>query len=466
MVIDTVRRTIRRHTLAGVTTRVVVALSGGSDSVALAYLLRELAFAGELTVAGLAHFNHQLRADADRDERFSASLADALGWPILVERGDVRARAEREQRSIEDAAHIARHEFFDRALGHFDADCVAVGHTRDDQAETFLLRLLRGAGPRGLAAMHPRHGRIVRPLLECRRADLQAYLDQRRIAHVEDETNSDVNIPRNRVRAELLPLLEARFNPAIVDVLADQAELARDEWLWMESQLEPGTLNPEPGTLNLDIPALGRAPLALRRLAVWRAMTLAAGGRPVSFSHVEAAIRLIGSPQGGGPIDAPGHCVERVGARLVLRRRDATKAAILFRYPLSVPGEVRLPEAGCIVSAELAAAGTGAEAVRAIAGNRAAAVVRSDAWTGPLAVRNRRPGDRFRPLGLDGQKKLQDFFVDRKVARHERDGVPLVVDDSDRIVWVAGHGIDEAFRVTDASQAVVILKLKHLGGLA
>jgi tRNA(Ile)-lysidine synthase len=473
MLIDTVLRTIRRHTLAGATTRVVVALSGGSDSVALAYLLRELAAARELTVAGLAHFNHQLRANADRDERFCVSLAEALCWPILVEREDVHARAEREQRSIEDAAHIARHEFFDRALGHFEADCVAVGHTRDDQAETFLLRVLRGAGPRGLAAIHPRHGRIVRPLLECRRADLQAYLDQRRIAYVEDETNRDVNIPRNRVRAELLPLLESRFNPTIVDVLADQAELARDEWLWMQSQLEPGTLNPEPGTRNLltlDIPALVRVPLALRRLAVWRAMTLAAGGRPVSFSHVEATIRLIESPGEGGPIDAPGHSVERIGARLVLRRRDVAKAATpstastpstMFRYPLSVPGEVRLPETGCIVSAELAVAGSGAEALRAIAGNRSAAVVRSDAWRGPLAVRNRRPGDRFRPLGLDGQKKLQDFFVDRKVARHERDDVPLVVDDSDRIVWVAGHGIDEAFRVTDASQAVVILKLKQ-----
>jgi tRNA(Ile)-lysidine synthase len=469
MLITTVRRTIRRHTLAGATTRVVVALSGGSDSVALACLLRELAAAGELTVAGLAHFNHQLRADADRDERFCTSLADTMGWSILVEREDVRARAEREHRSIEDAAHIARHEFFDRARGHFEADCVAVGHTRDDQAETFLLRLLRGAGPRGLAAMHPRHGRIVRPLLECRRADLRAYLAQRGIAHVEDETNSDVDIPRNRVRAELLPLLEARFNPAIIDVLADQAELARDEWLWMESQveprttnLEPGTVNREPGTLHLDIAALDRAPLALRRLAVWRAMTQAAEGRPVSFSHVEAAIRLLDSAGGSGPIDAPGHSVQRIGARLVLRKRESAPVpSALFRYPLSVPGEVQLSEAGCIVSAELTA-GTSPEALCAIVGNGAAAIVRSDTWTGPLAVRNRRPGDRFRPLGLDGHKKLQDFFVDRKVARHARDRVPLVVDDSDRIVWVAGHGIDEAFRVTDASQAVVILKLRQV----
>jgi tRNA(Ile)-lysidine synthase len=492
MLITTVRRTIHRHNLAGPRTRVVVALSGGSDSVALAHLLCELEAAGELTVAGLAHFNHQLREHADRDEQFSVSTAAAIGRPILAGREDVRLRAGRERRSIEDAAHAARHEFFDRALAHFDAERVAVGHTRDDQAETFLLRLLRGAGPKGLAAMHPRRGRIIRPLLECRRADLRAYLAERGVQYIEDETNSDVSIPRNRVRAELLPLLEARFNPAIVDVLADQAELARADWLWMESQLEnlepgtlepgtlepgtlepgtlepgtlePGTLEPgtlEPGTLEpgtLNIPALAQSPLALRRLAVWKAMTRAASGRPVSFRHVEAALELIEASTDGfssvpaaeaadKSIDAPGQIVDRVGSRLVLRRKAVAQAVALL-------------EAGYIVSAEPVAAGTGAEALRATAGNGAAAVIRMDSWTGPLSVRNRRPGDRFRPLGLDGQKKLQDFFVDRKVARRVRDGVPLVVDESDRIIWVAGHGIDEAFRVTDASQAVVILKLR------
>jgi tRNA(Ile)-lysidine synthase len=470
MLIDHVRHTIRRHNLAGARTRVVVALSGGSDSVALAYLLAELESAGELTVAGLAHFNHQLREHAHRDEQFCVSLAETIGRPVLVEREDVRRRADRERRSVEDAAHAARHEFFDRALARFSGDAVAVGHTRDDQAETFLLRLLRGAGPKGLAAMHPRHGRVVRPLLECRRDDLKAYLGERGVQYVEDETNRDVSIPRNRVRAELLPLLAARFNPAIVDVLADQAELARAEWLWFEEEL--GALDPGPGTGNLDVPILQRVPLALRRLAVWKAMTLAAGGRPVSFRHVEAALRLIESPgaddvrsaerSSDKSIDAPGHVVERVGSRLVLRGKAVAKAASLFRYRLPVPGEVTLSEAGCVVSAEPAAGRAGAEAlsVSAAAGNGTAAVVRMDSWTGPLAVRNRRPGDRFRPLGLDGQKKLQDFFVDRKVARRDRDGVPLVVDELDRIVWVAGHGIDEAFRVTDASQAVVILKLR------
>jgi tRNA(Ile)-lysidine synthase len=195
-------------------------------------------------------------------------------------------------------------------------------------------------------------------------------------------------------------------------------------------------------------------------------MTDAAGGRTVSVQHVEAVLDLIESPGAGGSIDAPGHVVERVGDRVVLRSgraedARATDVPPFFRYPLSIPGEVRLAEHGCIVSAELAPADTGARTLRAAVRTRATAVVTADGWVAPLAVRNRRPGDRFQPFGLDGQKKLQDFLVDRKVARAERDGVPLVVDENDRILWVAGHEIDEAFRVTDASQAVLILTLRQ-----
>jgi tRNA(Ile)-lysidine synthase len=504
-VIDVVRKSVRQHALAQSGTRVVVAVSGGSDSMALAYLLREMAAAGELQVAGVAHFNHRLRETADRDERFVHDAAEALGWPAFVDRADVAARARRERRSIEDAARTSRHEFFERAREHFHADVVALGHTRDDQAETFLLRLVRGAGPRGLASMHPRHGAIVRPLLACRRADLRTYLAGRNVAFVEDESNRDTSIPRNRVRAELLPLIEARFNPAIVDVLADEAEIAREMWQWMDAQADElvnGGHSASP--TRLDVGTLNAAPAPIRRFAVWRALTARSGGRPISFGHVEAVLRLmdedgsggacgpddprgssgVGRPGGsaaatpevlervprpGAVVDAPGQRVERRGSQVVLTSRRSgapgrppPETANFFHYPLSIPGEVALREAGCVLSVERS---TG-QLPAGIADNGPLALVRSDLCMGPLAVRNRRPGDRFSPVGLGGRKKLQDFFVDRKVARRQRDAVPLVVDETDRIVWVAGYGIDEAFRVTDPAQAVLILRLKRFGGSA
>ena len=468
-----VRQFVRHHDLARPATRVVVALSGGSDSVALAHLLRELAGAGELQVVGVAHFNHQLRPSADADERFTRAAADSLGWPIFCDREDVAARARRERRSIENAAHAARHAFFERARQHFQADVVALGHTRDDQAETVLLRLLRGAGPRGLAAMQPRRGALVRPLLACRRAELRSYLRERQAAFVDDESNADTSIPRNRVRAELLPLLESRFNPNIVDVLADEAEITRETADWMETSADAllaaaGRPEAGEGRLTLDIDTLLAAPAAVRRLAVWRAMRASSAGRTVAFGHVEAVLRLM--QETGARVDAPGHQVHRLGSQIVLTRRppgttgrwedpgNRANPTNLFKYWLSIPGEVALPEAGCVVSAERAV-GSG---VGAIVSNGSVALVRSDSCTGDLAVRNRRPGDRFSPAGVGGRKKLQDFFVDRKVARRQRDSVPLVVDETDRIVWVAGYGIDEAFRVTDPAQAVLILRLRQV----
>jgi len=320
--------------------------------------------------------------------------------------------------------------------------------------------------------MHPRSGRAIRPLLDCRRVELREFLAERNLPFVEDATNDDVAIPRNRVRAELMPLLESRFNPSVVDALANQAELARDEWLWMLDELrirhlEPQTWNVEPGTWNLDRSVLLSAPRALRRLALWRAMSDASGGRTVSVHHVAAALRIVEASSPAACVDAPGHVVERIGDRVVLRSGRSSdvrfRAADFFRYPLSIPGEVSLPERGCIVSAALTeAADLSDEAWRARMGSRATAILATDGWTAPLSVRNRRPGDRFRPFGLDRKKKLQDFFVDRKVARADRDHVPLVVDESDRILWVAGHEIDEAFRVTDASQAVLILTLRQV----
>jgi tRNA(Ile)-lysidine synthase len=266
------------------------------------------------------------------------------------------------------------------------------------------------------------------------------------------------------VRAELLPLLERRFNPAVVDALADEAELARETWLWMEGE----TAHFKPQSSEFDVLTLQAAPEALRRFVLWKAMNVAARGRPVSFEHVEAALELLRS-DADRSLDGPGHTVERLGGRLVLRTGDprartrTRSRTNFFEYPLSIPGEVPLPEAGYVLAAE---SWPGGVDLRTLGSDPSAAAVRRDVCSGPLRVRNRRPGDRFRPFGLEGRKKLQDYFVDRKVTRQRRDDVPLVVDDQDRIVWVAGFDIDETFRVTDPAQAVIILRLKLLGGPA
>ena len=461
--------------------RVLVALSGGPDSVGLLRVLLDLAQDEPFHVAGAAHLNHQLRgAESDQDEAFCRRVAAGLSIPMDVERVDVARAARGLSLSVEHAAHDARHAFFERAAVRLNASVVAVAHTRDDQAETFLLRLLRGAGPRGLGGMHPRSGLVVRPFLETSRADVRSFLAGRGVEYREDASNHDLGIPRNRIRHELIPFLEERFSAGVVGVLDREAAIARDDAEFLDeraSDVGKRIVVRTPEGIELSIRALLEEPPAIARRVIRQAQQLASGGKFVGFEATEAVLILAVS-NSTGPLDLPGHRVNRVGETLVLThrvgrgaglprrstdlsRRSTAGAEAGFSYQLGVPGQVSVPEAACAITAEAGSVPPGESAgVRwplASRGNQV--VVEGGGLAGPLVVRNRRPGDIFRPLGLQGRKKLQDFFVDAKVRRAERDRIPLVVDSKGQIVWVAGLSVSEEFRVTDRTKAVVILKL-------
>jgi tRNA(Ile)-lysidine synthase len=463
-----VLRTLRVHRMLPPRGRVLVALSGGPDSVALLHLLRELEGAGELVVAGVAHVNHRLRGEsADADERSCRQLAADLGLSADVGSADVRALAKAEHRSLEDAARKARYAFLDAAADRAGADAIAVGHSLDDQAETFLLRLIRGAGPRGLGSIRPKVGRVIRPLIEISREDLRAYVAERRLVFREDETNADVAIPRNRVRHQLLPQLR-QFSPAVVDVLAREAEIAREDEDFLSGlaidQASRIVLVTKRG-IEVDVEGVRNLHPALASRVLREALDRAAPGQFFGRDHIRAALALTtDAVADGAATSLPGLAVRKVAGRLLVQKPGQAGAEPFsnsFRVPLSIPGEVAL--CGWTVSAHTLGDGqTPAGALRARGGSVAVA---ASGLKLPLAVRSRRPGDRFRPLGLGGRgRKLQDFLVDRKVSRSERDALPLVVDSDDRIVWVVGQSVAEDFRVTGSSQGVIFLKARRLGG--
>lgn len=442
----------------------MVAVSGGSDSVALALLMAELSAAGVLQLAGLAHLNHGLRgAESDRDAEFCAGLAVDCGVSLDVEHCDVASIATRRRRSLEEAAREARYDFLERVRQQRGADVVAVGHTRDDQAETVLLRLVRGAGPRGLTAIHPRRQQIIRPLIDLRRLDLQAYLQSRQRGWRDDASNLDRRRRRNRLRHDVLPALVASEGDSVVNVLARTAEIARaDEALLAALALDArgrvATRHEE--CVRLDLAALTREPLALRRRVVQWALGQVSSRTP-TFLLVDSTVRFLerGRP---GRLALPGGHVELSGGQGVLSSRPFPAGSPGFgswAYRLGIPGEVAVAEAGVRVRAVVRPAS-------AVSGSTGAdtAVLDLQQVGGEMVVRAWQPGDRLRLPDGSGRKKVQDVFVDAKVVRADRHRVAIVAAADGRIAWVAGLAVAGGFRATGAAKSVVVLSFEPLGG--
>ena len=297
----------------------LIGLSGGSDSVALTRLLLDVAENGEFEVVGLAHFNHRLRASAGRDEAFCRDFARRLALPIVVESADVAASANEQGLSTEDAARRLRYAFLRRSAATMGADRIAVGHTLDDQAETFLLKLMRGAGLTGLGGIYPRRDSVIRPLLEVTRAELRAYLEAAGERWVEDESNEDVANPRNRIRHRILPELDLAAGGSTRPAIARAAALLREDGQWLDelSHSRFRALAVETGSaIELDLQALAETPPPILRRILLEAMRKLAGGREIGLDHVQSAIALLGARHGG--IDVPGCRVELRGPKLVL----------------------------------------------------------------------------------------------------------------------------------------------------
>jgi tRNA(Ile)-lysidine synthase len=455
-----VLRYIREHALCAPGDTLIVAFSGGADSASLLDILAHLP--GYNLQLVVAHLNHLLRGvESDADELFAKAAADRYNCPFALARVDVAALALKTGFSLEEAGREARYAFFREVAAKYAAAAVAVGHHKGDQAETVLMRLLRGAGGSGLSAMRPKCAdrMIVRPLLSLRRPEIEAYLQKGGLPWREDSSNAAVRFLRNRIRHELLPYLGS-FTADIEERLCRTAEaLAADEEV-LETAAAGAfsrTVAVTASGAEADIDALCREPLPLRKRLYRQALQAVKGDlRRISFTHLAAIDKLVFAARPNSELTLPGGIrVVRAYRSLCFTRQleDPLPAGgeLLLEspgdYPLPCGGRLRIEE-----RAETFAAGkaAGAHILAALAGQ----------LQFPLTVRYFRDGDRFIPMGMNSRKKLKNLFIDRKIPLHARKKVPLLVDRGE-IVWVCGVQAAERMRAGAVDNGVPRLLLTY-----
>ena len=431
---------------------VLTAVSGGADSVALLDVLHSLRAECALSLHAI-HVHHGLRPEADADADFVRALCERMGVPLSTER--VSVKQEPPWDGLEAEARRARYGAFREVARRIGAQLIATGHTADDQAETVLMRLLEGAGPRGLAGIAPARGMLVRPLLGARRADVEAHLRGRGLDWVEDASNRDPRFLRNRIRHEVLPFLAHAVNPSIVDHLARSAALVRG----MVDDLERAAAR--------ELRQIGRRGdagwvLRVSDLAVYprelAVEMVRQAGRDLGHSgalrgHAQKTLRRLLAPGvARGSLRAGGVTVERSGPSL---RVGPSRLPPLGPRDFQVPGELPLPEVGMILEARSFPRAEDYVAPR----EAGRAAFDADLLPSRLHVRPRRRGDRFAPFGGPADRRLKSFFIDAGVPRWERERVPLLEAAGD-IIWVAGLRRGRAAPVGPGTKRILEVTLK------
>ncbi len=462
---DKVRSAVCRMIVPG--DHVLAAVSGGPDSVSLLHLLNEIK--GECGFdLSIAHVNHLSRGkDSDEDADFVADLGEKLGLPAYIERVDVAKEKERLKTSFQEAARMLRYQALKSVLQRIGATRLAVGHTADDQAETILLNFLRGSGLKGLAGMPESRGAIIRPLMNCYRTEVTAYLDLRKLKYRVDSSNSSRKYVRNRIRHELIPVLEG-FNQNIKAGLLETARIIRDDDECLAEQAdrlfaELLVSEVKGKEVILDREKLRRQPLALQKRLLRHAILSIRGNlRRISTHHISKVIDLFESCEGRRQIDLPDHLIavsSPKGVELRKNRKDArsiqlnTEAAP-SSLELKIPGMTEIEEFGLKFQAEVLADGQ----VPSQQGNPNQACFDFDKIGSGIKARFFKPGDRFVPLGMRGRKKLKSFFIDEKIPRESRRTIPILTTMNDDIIWVYGKRISNNYRVTGKTRNILLIE--------
>ena len=431
--------------------RVVVAVSGGPDSVCLLHLLLQISQELALKLF-VAHLNHMLREEAIEEENFVRELAEKYSLPFYSERIEV-AKKLRKGETLEEGARRIRYDFLRRAGERFSANKIALGHNADDLVETILLNLIRGTGIRGLRGIPPvrMEGAMafIRPLIEIWREEITEYLKERNIPYKIDRSNLSLEFTRNKIRHQLIPLLE-EINPKVKLAIYRLGEIAGEINSFIEEEVKKakeGIVKKDESVLLLNIQRLFAFHPALQKEII-RSVLAEFTNYEMGREEIE---RILEVGRRGGAITLPGRVdVRRVGDELQFKKEKERK--IEYEIPLKIPGGTSIPEAKMRIEAEII---EGKHLVKDASCREV--TLDMEGIKGRLIARNWRRGDRIVPLGMRNEKKLQDIFVDKKIPREERRRIPIICDE-EGIIWVVGVAISERVKVGEGTRRVLYLR--------
>ncbi|MBN1881418.1 MAG: tRNA lysidine(34) synthetase TilS [Deltaproteobacteria bacterium] len=464
-VINIVRESIDSHGMLVPGDVVITAISGGADSTALLTILTHLQEEYDIRVEA-AHVNHGLRgAESKRDEKHAVALARFLGLNVHVTHVNVKEIARRDGISIQEAGRNVRNAFFRKTLEFSGASKIATGHTRDDNVETFLMRLVTGSGPQGLSGISPYDPPYTRPLIDVTRYEIEDFLRKRGIPWVEDSSNISPTYTRNRIRSEIIPAL-LKINPGAQENIAGAIGRLRKMYesvdVKAEARVRPG--------VTLSIGEVDELPDGIKKEVVKKLIYSAQGYRKkplrIGDTHINAVCRLISGPsRGERSIDLPG------GLKAVRTYNNLTitsggpECDPKGTVQIAVPGRTALDGWKATITAEFLererdtherqeSSPDGPDS--RIARGSDFAYLDADLLSAPLSVRARLPGDRISPGGGGGSKKIKDYFIDRKIERSQRDSIPIVAC-GETPVWVVGFTVDRRFHVTEKTERIIKL---------
>jgi tRNA(Ile)-lysidine synthase len=454
-----VRSTIDKYLMIRPGERILVGVSGGADSTALLLCLHRLAPRFRLSLV-VGHLNHNLRGlEAGQDEQFVRDLAREAGLTVVAEEADVRGLAALRGLNLEDAARRARYDFLRRTAARLGCGKIAVGHNLNDQAESVLIRFLRGSGPDGLSGVHPViDSLVIRPLLDCPRSEIEAYLRSLGRSYREDSSNTELKLRRNRVRRELIPYLQEHFNPRLLQTLARSAAQARDlaGYLDREARLALGAIGKTsgPGLLSLSARGLDGLHPALRGAVIRRAVRECRGSLTgISDQHVREVARLVASNRSGHSVDLPGMIASLEFETLTLRCAGPD-AVSDFRSELSIPGSCVVPELGLEFRA------TPGPWPPAKPDKSVNAALDADRLPSSLLIRRRKVGDRY---GGPGHRKVKNLLINARIPLSTRGLQPMVVA-GDAVVWIPGFLPAGPFRARPGADRCVVVEVRRLAG--